>query len=126
MDAAKAAEKRAKDSFGKGPDSLNVRSGSLRDSIKGTSTLRGNRVIISLTSDSIYARIHEEGGIIRARNHKYMTFQVNGRWAKVNKVRIPPRPFLGPALEGANETFPGLMMNIIVLGMLKDLRKEKI
>jgi len=70
----------------------------------------------------IYARVHEFGATIRAKNKPYLVFQtpteyqekevvtrsgkrrktvrrVGMHWVRVKQVTIPKRPFLGPALE---------------------------
>jgi len=38
-----------------------------------------------------YQRIHEYGGVIRAKNKPYLTFKINGRWIRVKEVRIRPK-----------------------------------
>ena len=41
-----------------------------------------------------YARIHEFGGIIRAKNPTgYLRFQVRGRWVRVRQVRIRQKKY---------------------------------
>lgn len=35
-----------------------------------------------------YQRIHELGGVIRARNKPYLVFKIKGRWVRVKQVRI--------------------------------------
>lgn len=42
----------------------------------------------------IYARIHEFGGIIRAKNPTgYLTFRVRGQWVRVRQVRIRQKKY---------------------------------
>lgn len=51
-----------------------------------------------------YARIHEKGGVIRARNAPYLVFKTpDGSWHSVKRVRIPPRPYLAPALLASTD-----------------------
>jgi phage gpG-like protein len=47
----------------------------------------------------IYARIHEYGGVIEARNAAYLKFQVGGRWVQKKSVVMPERSFLRSALK---------------------------
>lgn len=47
-----------------------------------------------------YARIHEFGGLIKAKNAKYMHFKTkDGSWHKVKTVHMPPRPYIRPAFD---------------------------
>lgn len=41
-----------------------------------------------------YARIHNLGGVIRAKTAPYLHFKVDGHWVKVKEVTIPKRRFL--------------------------------
>ena len=92
------AEGEAKKSFGR-PGNLKVGTGHLRRSIRSNVKVSGSNVIGSVESNVIYAEIHEIGGIIRARNAKYLHFKVDNRWVKVKQVKIPARPYLRPAIE---------------------------
>ncbi len=57
----------------------------------GSEAVIGNRIV--------YARIHEYGGTITAKNSPYLTFQLaNGDWVRVPSVTIPARPTLRPAM----------------------------
>jgi phage gpG-like protein len=48
----------------------------------------------------VYARIHEFGGLIKAKSGKYMTFMTkDGAWHKVKSVKMPARPYLRPAFD---------------------------
>jgi hypothetical protein len=53
---------------------------------------------------SLHAAIMEKGGRIQAKNGKYLTFCVNGKWIKVQGVTIPARPYLEPAIKAVYET----------------------
>lgn len=47
-------------------------------------------------SNLIYARIHQLGGVIEAKNGGRLRFQIPGvGWRSVAKVTIPARPYLG-------------------------------
>ena len=65
--------------------------GRLRDSIQ----LVVNGSDIAVGTNVIYAKTHQFGATIRAKNGKYLTFKGAGSWAKVQSVSIPARPFLG-------------------------------
>ena len=92
------AEGEAKRSFGKHVN-LKVRTGHLRRSIKSSVVTRYEDIVGSLSSDVVYARIHEMGGIIKASTKPYLKFQINNRWITVREVTIPKRPYLRPAFE---------------------------
>lgn len=77
---------------------LNVRTGRLRNSIFGK--MRGNDTLeIGAGSNVVYARIHEFGGTIKAKNAPFLKFQIGGRWAQVKQVQIPARPYVKPSIE---------------------------
>lgn len=42
---------------------------------------------------SVYASIHEYGGIIRAKNKPYLRFKVRGQWVRVKQVRIRQKKY---------------------------------
>lgn len=62
-------------------------------------------------SNVLYAKVHQYGAIIKARNRPFLTFRTpDGGWVKVKRVRIPIRrmiperelgPIWGPAIEDA-------------------------
>lgn len=54
-------------------------------------------------SGLIYARIHQQGGTIRAKNKKALQFRVGNRFVTRKSVRIPPRPYLGLSAENAED-----------------------
>ena len=85
---------------------LNRRSGRLVKSIGHTVKTRAGVVTgtLSAGSNSVpYARIHEVGGIIQGR--PWLVFQLaDGGWRKVQRVTIPKRPYLRPAIEDALDT----------------------
>ena len=65
--------------------------GDLRRSI--LHEIEGNRLTIG--TNLIYARIHQEGGVIRAKNAKALRIPLgDGRVIFRQKVTIPARPFL--------------------------------
>lgn len=84
-------EAESKKNFGK-QGHLKARTGHLRRSI--TSGVRGLEGFVK--SDVVYAGIHQYGGIIKAKEGKYLRFQVNGNWKSVKEVVMPARPFIIP------------------------------
>lgn len=58
-----------------------------------------------------WARTHQEGRTINARNAPYLRFRIGNRWARKKSVTIPARPFLG--ISSSDER-----------GILSILRKE--
>lgn len=65
--------------------------GNLKNSINYN--VKGNTVNIG--SNLIYARIHQLGGVIKAKNRGLLRFKINGRYVSKKKVTIPARPYLG-------------------------------
>ncbi|WP_427340610.1 phage virion morphogenesis protein [Caloranaerobacter sp. DY30410] len=63
----------------------------LKNSINSRATEEG----VVVGTNKKYARIHQYGGEIRAKNKKVLRFKVNGRWISKKKVKIPKREFLG-------------------------------
>lgn len=57
----------------------------------------------------VYARIHEYGGIIAARNAAYLRFQVGGRWVQKKSVIMPERSYLRSSLT---EKAPKILQDI--------------
>ena len=86
---------------------LNRRSGRLARSIKTEIKKRAGKIEATLTAggDGVrYARIHEVGGIVQGS--PWLVFQLaDGGWRKVQRVRIPARPYLGPAMDEALRSF---------------------
>ena len=78
---------------------LNVQTGTLRRSIGREINQSGNSIIGSVGSDLKYAAIHEFGGVIKAKNAPYLTFPIDGGWARVKQVTIPERSYLRSTLE---------------------------
>jgi len=42
----------------------------------------------------VYARIHELGGIIRAKSAPYLIFKTASGWVKTKEVKMPKRSYL--------------------------------
>ena len=61
----------------------------------GSLSSRGNSDSAEWGVNRIYARIHQEGGVIRAKGAKPLRFKVGGLWRSKQSVVIPARPYLG-------------------------------
>lgn len=78
---------------------LNRRTGRLRSSVTVETDIAGDRVMGRIGSNVIYARIHELGGDIFPKRAKALKFQIPGvGWRTAQKVTMPERPFLRPAI----------------------------
>lgn len=105
-----------------GGNPLHVRSGRLRSSITHRLERIGGDLAARVGTKLIYARIHEFGGIIRAKNHPFLVFPIRGvqtvgvrgqqlkrprhvieQWVRVKQVTIPKRPYMVPALKEKRE-----------------------
>lgn len=112
------AEGAAKKSFGKSGN-LQVGTGRLRSSIKSGVKQLANNLIGYIGSNIIYAKIHEFGGIIRARAAQYLKFQVEGKWVTASQVTIPAKPYLNPSItENINK-----IKELIGTSILREVRK---
>lgn len=57
-----------------------------------------------------YARIQEEGGIIRPKNKKLLAWKTkSGKWAFAKQVEITPQPYLIPAYEKVKADLGGII-----------------
>ena len=112
------AEGKAKQDFTKSRTSaggLHVRTGHLRRSItSGTSGLSG-----WVSSNSIYSSTHEFGATIKAKNSKYLKFQIDGHWMSKKSVTIPQRPFIMPIFSVYNKN----ILDIISDGIIKEMKE---
>lgn len=50
-----------------------------------------------------FAHIHQEGAIITAKNHPYLTFFAGGAWRSKKSVTIPKREFVGISADNRSE-----------------------
>ncbi|BEQ14500.1 phage virion morphogenesis protein [Desulfoferula mesophila] len=80
---------------------LKVQTGRLRASILPLITRdTPDRVTAEVGTNVEYARIHELGGTIKPNRAEWLRFNIPGvGWRSAKEVRIPARPFMGPALE---------------------------
>lgn len=66
-------------------------SGALEDSVDYFASENSVEVGTGL----VYARIHQEGGVISAKNAKALSFMMGNRFVQVKSVTMPARPYLG-------------------------------
>ncbi|MBK67919.1 MAG: phage virion morphogenesis protein [Rickettsiales bacterium] len=50
---------------------------------------------LEIGSAMVYARIHQEGGIIKPINQEKLSFSIGGRFIQTDQVQMPARPYLG-------------------------------
>lgn len=82
---------------------LNYGTHRLQRSVKSRVSSRGDKFIGVVGSPVVYAAIHEYGGVIRPKNSKYLTFQINGKWVRTTQVNMPARRWLSKSVE---DSFP--------------------
>lgn len=58
-----------------------------------------HRAWVTFGPHTVYAAIHEFGGIIRPTNGPYLVFEVDGQLIFTKVVQMPARPYLRPAME---------------------------
>ena len=81
---------------------LNRQSGRLANSITVSRSIDRNALTFFIGTNVKYARIHEFGGIIRAKNAPYLAFKIGEKFIRKKQVVIPARPFLSPAINTDN------------------------
>lgn len=87
-------------SRGHSPTTLGVVSGDLRR--KWVAQMAGPLASVVGTRTP-YARIHEFGGVIRAKNAPYLVFKLrDGTFRSVKSVTMPARPYVAPAIRNAD------------------------
>lgn len=75
-------------------------SGTLKRSIHSSQpSLNSGRWEVRIGTNLEYARIHEYGGTIRAKNKPFLVFKIGGKLIFTKSVQIPPRPYLRPAFD---------------------------
>lgn len=74
--------------------------------LKGSIHATADSESVAVGTNKIYAAIHQFGGPIRAKNAKYLKFNIGGKWSSKTDVEIPKRSYLGVSdddLEAINE-----------------------
>lgn len=94
-------------------------SGALWSDVQKTAARRAGTVV---TADvymrpgrsRLYQRIHEHGGIIRARRKPYLVFKIGGRWVRVKQVRIRKKEyFSGATMQRARPRIEAAMARVL-------------
>ncbi|MTI82586.1 MAG: hypothetical protein FH756_01545 [Firmicutes bacterium] len=86
------------------------KTGTLRRSIHiETEEKSQDKVTVAVGTDVEYAAIHEFGGVIQPKNANKLHFKIDGKDIFADKVHIPARPYLRPALD---ENEDGIMREI--------------
>lgn len=78
---------------------LKRKTGRLAGSIDREEFTVGGGVVGRIGSNVKYARIHELGGTIKAKNVPYLRFYVDGHWVSIKEVKIPARPYIMSSLN---------------------------
>ena len=79
---------------------LNRQTGNLIGSIEEEELHLGTKSWITFGPHTVYARIHELGGIIRPTNGPYLVFVgSSGNLVFTKSVTMPARPYLRPAMD---------------------------
>ena len=77
-----------------------VLSGTLKRSIhSGNPSLSNGQWEVRIGTNLEYARIHEYGGTIKAKNKPFLVFKIGGKLIFTKSVQIPQRPYLRPAFD---------------------------
>lgn len=95
---------------------LGVVTGKLRSSIKGRVDIQaGNVVGVVGPQRVVYARIHEFGGTIVPRHKPFLVFKgSDGGLVFTKRVRIPARPYMGPALKASQKRIEEMLEGAVV------------
>lgn len=70
--------------------------GRLRNSWRVASTPK----VVRLKNATVYAAIHQFGGVIEPRRAKALRFKIGGRWITAKRVRIPSRKMVPVERQG--------------------------
>lgn len=88
--------------------------GTLAGAITSETRIEGDTVEGRVGTNLVYARIHELGGIIKAKNAKYLWYKLkDGSFRKSKQVTIPARPYLRPAfIESLPKVIDSMLTNL--------------
>lgn len=91
---------------------LGVKTGHLRRSIQIDRTHVKNGKI-RVGTNVKYSRIHEFGGVIKAKTAGLLHFKIENFWHTAKSVIIPARPFMRPALKKTKKAMVQMFKGII-------------
>lgn len=73
--------------------------GTLRRSVRIVPAVSaGPRASAEVRAGTVYARIQELGGVVKAKRAPYLRFRYGGAWVQKKQVRLPARPYMKPTL----------------------------
>lgn len=78
---------------------LNVQTGNLLNSIELDELVISDKSYIMFGAHTVYAAIHEFGGIIQATHAPYLVFMIDGHLIRTKMVTIPARPYMRPVID---------------------------
>jgi len=87
-----------REGFRGAPSSLAVRTGQLRRGFFANVKMEGNKAKLTVANDTAYARIHEYGGVITAKNRKYLAIPLSAAKTGAGVARFPGGPRSVPDL----------------------------
>lgn len=91
---------------------LQNRTGTLRRSIHMTPFR--SQGFVTVGTNVQYAKVHEFGMTISAKNAPYLKFKTDdGKWHSVKQVTIPARPFMRPALQNNTGVIRAALIAIV-------------
>lgn len=125
QDFANAATTRIKDKYLSGSgDTLKVRTGRLRSSIRYLLAEQPNELTVTFGSDVPYAAIHEFGGVtsphtIVPKRRQFLRFMAGGKVIFARKVNHPgsnirKRPFLEPGVRDSSAALEANIQKVLV------------
>lgn len=62
-----------------------------------------SRASVMIGSALVYARIHQEGGVIKPKSAKALAFKIGNMFRMVQSVTMPRRQYLGLSADNQNE-----------------------
>ena len=91
---------------------LGVQTGALRRSIQIDRSDISD-LSVRVGTDIIYSRIHEYGGVIKAKTAKRLAFKIGKYWRTAKSVIISPRPYFRPAIKTSKKKMLKQFVGII-------------
>lgn len=105
--AIKKLELAIKNQFGKG-NAPKIRTGRLKNSVTSKVGANGGSVRVG----AVYASILDTGGVIYGK--PWLMFKIDGKFIKTDKVVIPPKPYIEPAINSVESEMGGVISDSII------------
>jgi len=102
---------------------LKRKTGRLAGSIDREEYIMGGGVIGRIGSNLKYARIHELGGVIKAKNAPYLKFYVDGHWVSTTQVTIPQRPYIWSSLTESTKRIGEILGMKFISSLVTEAQK---